>query len=164
MDTEIRWLSLRCLDKPLGAIAQLCQIDLTRMESLTLGKRRIGMYTGDPAFRFQDGNWPALTYLDLSYCGLQNNLVVQLTSGKWPLLQKLNLSQNFLSLQRVPQLVAGHWPDLCLLDLRHNQSDNAASHNLCDSSFSEEYNSFVKSVKVKWPAVQLHVTMTCRQI
>ena len=80
---------------------------------------------------------------------------MQLTSGHWPLLQKLNLSQKLLGLQGVSQLVAGHWPNLDLLDLQYNDIDNSIAY---DSSVIEEYKSFVKSIKVKWPAVQLRVT------
>ena len=95
----IRWLLLKCWYTPLPpAIAQLFQIDLTRMESLSVDGLCIGMYTGDPAFRFQDGNWPALKHLALSSCGLQDDFMVQLSSGQWPLLRALDLSSNSLSL------------------------------------------------------------------
>jgi len=157
----IRWLSLMCLSNVPPAIAQLFHISLTRMESLSLGGIHIGLYVGDPAFRFQDGNWPALQHLDLSCCGLQDDFVVQLTNGQWPLLEILDLSSNFLNLmsvrQGVPQLVAGHWPNLSLLDLRYNRRIRFTASPLCDSVL-EEHESYVKCIKVKWPAVQLLVT------
>ncbi len=151
----VRWLSLRCLNNSPPAIAQLLQISLTRMESLSLDGLDIGLYNGNTTFRFQDGNWPALQHLNLACCGLQDDFMVQLTSGQWPLLEVLDLSTNSLSSQGVTQLVAGHWPNLSLLDLRYNDFDIA--FELCDSVL-QEHESFVKSIKVKWPAVQLLVT------
>ena len=153
----IMWLLLRCFHDTPPAIAQLFQIDLTRMKYLSLSRLRIGVHTGDPAFRFQEGNWPALKHLDLSGCDLQDDFVVQLTTGQWPLLQKLNLSQNFLGLQGVSQLVAGQWPNLVLLDLQYNDFDHIVAYSY-DSSVIEENKSFVKSIKVKWPAVELRIT------
>ena len=151
----IRWLGLRCLDNASPAIAQLLQISLTRMESLALSGVDIGLYIGNPTFRFQDGNWPALQLLDLASCGLQDDFMVQLTSGQWPLLKVLDLSPNFLSLQGVTQLFAGHWPTLSRLDLQYNDFDIASES--CDSIL-KQHKSFVKSIKVKWPDVQLLVT------
>ncbi len=129
----IKWLSLQRLDYSVTtppAIAQLFQIDLSRMESLSLGGFFFGMYNRDPAFRFQHGEWPALKHLDLSFCDLQDDFLVQLTSGQWPLLQKLDLSCNSLTLQGVAQLVAGHWPNLSVLDLQYNHFDMYSESNL----------------------------------
>jgi hypothetical protein len=129
----IRWLSLQCLHNNTSAIAQLFQISLTRMESLSLCGH---VNVGNPACRFQDGNWPALQHLDLA-CGLQDDFMVQLTNGQWPLLETLDLSSNYLSLQGVAQLVAGHGPNLSLLDLQCNDFD------IPFDSVSEEHDSFV---------------------
>ena len=101
----IRRLSLQCLNNTTSAIAQLVQISLTRMKSLSLCGH---LYVSNPACRFQDGNWPALQHLDLACCGLQDDFMVPLTTGQWSLLETLNLSSNYLSLQGVARLVAGH--------------------------------------------------------
>lgn len=150
----IRWLGLRCLDSTPPAIAQLLQISLTRMESLSLSGVDIGLYIGKPTFRFQDSKWPALQHLDLA-CGLQHDFMMQLTSGQWPLLKVVDLSSNFLSLQGVTQLFAGHWPTLSGLDLQYNDFDIASGS--CDSVL-KQHKCFVKSFKVKWPDVQLLLT------
>ena len=124
------------------------------MESLSLTGVDIGLYIGKPTFRFQDSKWPALQHLDLA-CGLQHDFMMQLTSGQRPLLKVVDLSSNFLSLQGVTQLFAGHWPTLSRLDLQYNDFDIASDS--CDSVL-KQHESFVKSIKVKWPDVQLLVT------
>ena len=145
------------------AIAQLLQISLTRMESLSLSRLRIGSYISESAVKFQDGKWPALKHLYLHGCGLQDDVVLQLTSEQWPVLETIDLLSNSLSLQGVAQLVF----NLSLLDLQNNDFDIALG--LSDSVL-KEHESFVKSITVKWPAVRLvitHVhrrTMTSRQI
>ncbi len=155
----IRWLSLKRLNNSVSpAIAQFFQIDLSRMESVSLCGFFLGRYTRDPAFRFQHGEWPALKHLDLSFCDLRDDFLVQLTSGQWPLLQILNLSSNSLSLQGVAQLVAGNWPNLSVLDLQYNNFD--IYYRLCDSVL-EQHESFAKSIKAKWPTAQLWVTNEC---
>ena len=160
-------LSLECYINMPPAIAQLFQISLTRMESLSLSRLRIGSSISESAVKFQDGKWPAVKHLYLHGCGLQDDVVLQLTSGQWPVLETIDLSSNSLRIQGVAQLVAGHWPNLSLLDLQYNDCDIALG--LSDSVL-KEHESFVKSITVKWPAVRLvitHVhrrTMTSRQI
>ena len=154
-------LSLKCyndMHMP-PAIAQLFEISLTRMEFLSLSRLRIGSYISDPAVKLQDGNWPALKHLELHCCGLQDDVVVQLTSGQWPLLEILDLLDNFLSVQGVTQLVAGHWPNLSVLDLRHNRLIRNTALGLHNDALDVTLREvFLKSLTVKWPAIELQFT------
>ncbi|DBA70597.1 TPA: hypothetical protein ACH3X2_011986 [Trebouxia sp. C0005] len=151
----IRWFSLHCLYSDAGIITKLFEISLPRMESLSLYGQHLGLYIDTPSFSLQDGNWPALQHLHLNNCGLEDNFMVRLASGQWPLLKILDLSANYLTSQGAIQLVAGHWPNLSVLDLRFNEFD--ITFKLCESVL-KEHESFVKSIKVKWPVVELLVT------
>ena len=145
--------------------AQLLQMNLTMMESLSLdGIRhgfRLSLEGGHPAFNLHNGNWSALKELHLHACNVKDECVVQLTSGQWPLLGSLELSCNFCSVQGVQQLVTAPWPNLNFLDVRQNKFNGNSYGNDYDLDLlehSEQREAFVKSIEARWSSIRLLVT------
>ena len=145
--------------------AQLLQLNLTMMESLSLDGIRLGfrlsLEDGHIAFNLHNGNWPALKELHLHACNLKDEYVVQLTSGQWLLLESLDLSCNFCSVQGVQQLVTAPWPNLNFLDVRQNKFNGNSYGNDYDLDLlehSEQRKAFVKSSEARWSSIRLLVT------
>ena len=125
--------SIRTQPQLMAAMAELLNVDLTRVDRLDLSSFvadkdlgrdavPIAALTDLPrAFQVLSAcQWPALRTLDLSNNLLSDEVVLPLTAGEWPLLEQLDLSGNQLQLAGAHQLVHAKWPLLARLHLYEN--------------------------------------------